>query len=77
MMKNIIYHNDKAYVVCGVLKAHQVSNANGLVNMEILKLWRDHLGGDHVIKQNDSYTVLETIQDIDYEDLVYTDESIV
>jgi hypothetical protein len=74
MMKNIIYHNDKAYVVLMELKAHQVSNANGLVNMEILKLWRDHLGGDHVIKQNDSYTVLETIQDIDYEDIVYADE---
>ena len=74
MMRNILYHNDKAYVVLKTLKAHQVSNANGLVNMEVLKLWRDHLGGDHVIKQDNSYTVLETIQDIDYEEIVYTDE---
>jgi len=76
-MKNIVYHNNKAYVVRGVLKGHQVNNSNGLVNMDALKLWRDHLGGDHVIKQDNIYTVLETIQDIDYEDLVYTDESIV
>jgi hypothetical protein len=75
-MKNIVYHNDKAYVVRGVLKAHQVNNSNGLVNMEALKLWRDHLGGDHVIKQDNIYTVLETIQDIDCEDLVYTDDII-
>ena len=76
MMKNIIYHNDKAYVVLMDLKGHQVSNSNGTINMEVLKAWRDHLGGDHVIKQNDSYTVLETIQDIEYEDIVYTDDDI-
>ena len=76
MIKNIVYHNDKAYVVRGVLKAHQVNNSNGLVNMEALKLWRDHLGGDHVIKQDNIYTVLETIQDMDYEDLVYNDDII-
>ena len=76
MMRNILYHNDKAYVVLRTLKAHQINNSNGEVNMEILKLWRDYLGGDHVIKQNDSYTILETIQDIDYDEIVYTDESI-
>tara|TARA_R110000822_G_scaffold100606_1_gene226348 strand:- start:231 stop:464 length:234 start_codon:yes stop_codon:yes gene_type:complete len=74
MMKNILYHNDKAYVVLRTLKVHQVSNPNGLVNMEALKAWRDYLGGDHVIKQNDSYMILEAIQDIDYEEIVYTDE---
>ena len=41
--------------------------------MEALKAWRDYLGGDHVIKVNDSYLVCETIEDVEFEDVVYTD----
>ena len=72
-MKRLFHNNDTYYVVLREIKGHQVSNSNGSPNMEALKAWRDYLGGDHVIKVNDSYLVCETIEDVEFEDIVYTD----
>jgi hypothetical protein len=35
--------------------------------MNVLKAWLDNLGGDHVLKQNDRYLIVQTIQEIEYE----------
>jgi hypothetical protein len=31
--------------------------------MDALKAWRDYIGADHVLRQNDEYLLCETIQD--------------
>jgi hypothetical protein len=41
--------------------------------MEVLKAWRDYLNGDHVLRVNDSYLICETVDEPEYEDVVYTD----
>jgi len=46
---------------------HNFKNKDGSFNMDVLKAWRDHLGGDHVLKQHDRYLIVETIQEIEYE----------
>ena len=70
MMKPLYFHNDTWYQVIRVIKAYAVSNKNGVVNMEVLKGWRDYLGGDHVLRQNDVYLICETIPNIEWEDVV-------
>jgi hypothetical protein len=72
-MKKLFYNNDTYYVVLRELKVHQVSNSNGSINMEVLKAWRDYLNGDHVLRVNDSYLICETVDEPEYEDVVYTD----
>ena len=72
-MKKLFYNNDTYYVVLRELKVHQVSNSNGSINMEVLKAWRDYLNGDHVLRVNDSYLICETVEEPEYEDVVYTD----
>jgi hypothetical protein len=72
-MKRLFYNNDTYYVVLRELKVHQVSNSNGSINMEVLKAWRDYLGGDHVLRMNNSYLICETVEEPDYEEIVYTD----
>lgn len=72
-MKRLFYNNDTYYVVLRELKTHQVSNSNGSINMEVLKAWRDYLGGDHVLRMNNSYLICETVEEPDYEEIVYTD----
>lgn len=72
-MKRLFYNNDTYYVVLRELKVHQVSNSNGSINMEVLKAWRDYLDGDHVLRVNDSYLICETVEEPDYEEIVYTD----
>jgi hypothetical protein len=44
---------------------HNFQNRDGSFNMNVLKAWRDHLGGDHVLKQNDRYLIVQTIQEIE------------
>jgi|EP01052_Picozoa_sp_SAG31_P045580 hypothetical protein len=72
-MKKLFYNNDTYYVVLREIKVHQVSNSNGSINMEVLKAWRDYLNGDHVLRVNDSYLICETVDEPEYEDVVYTD----
>lgn len=72
-MRKLFYNNDTYYVVLRELKTHQVSNSNGSINMEVLKAWRDYLNGDHVLRVNDSYLICETVDEPEYEDVVYTD----
>ena len=42
---------------------HNFVGQNGVINMDILKAWRDYLGGDHVLKTPTHFQICETIQD--------------
>jgi hypothetical protein len=62
MMSNIYFHNGNCYKVVRVLKIHNVA-PKGVVDMELLKGWRDYVGADHVLQKNDEYWLCETIKD--------------
>jgi hypothetical protein len=38
--------------------------------MDALKAWRDHLGGDHVLKQNEEFYICHTVQEPEWEEIV-------
>jgi hypothetical protein len=66
-MKFLYKHGDKLYLVIRNIPEHNFKNKDGTINLEVLKAWRDYLGGDHVLKDNDRYLIVETIQEIEYE----------
>jgi hypothetical protein len=66
-MKYLYKHNDKLYLVIRIIPEHNFQNKDGSINMDVLKAWRDYLGGDHVLKQHNKYLIVETIQEIEYE----------
>jgi len=66
-MKQLFKHNDKLYLILRDIASHNFENKDGSLNMDVLKAWRDYLGGDHVLKHNNRYLIVETIQDIEYE----------
>jgi hypothetical protein len=37
--------------------------------MEVLKGWRDYLGGDHVLRHNDAFLICETVQEPEWEEI--------
>ena len=55
------------------MPSHNFKDKKGVVQMEILKAWRDWIGADHVLRIQDRYLMCETIPDIDFEEIVYTD----
>jgi hypothetical protein len=66
-MRQLYKHNDTWYQVIRPIYVHSVSDKNEVVNMELLKAWRDYLGGDHVLRQNNVFLICETVQEAEYE----------
>lgn len=67
-MKQLFKHNDNLYLVLRDMPEHNFKNKDGSINMNVLKAWRDHLKGDHVLKHNDKFLIVETIQDAEIEE---------
>jgi hypothetical protein len=44
--------------------------------MDVLKAWRDYLGGDHVLRQNDDFLICETVQEPEWEEITEITELI-
>jgi streptomycin 6-kinase len=61
-LNEVIWHNGNAYKIIKKIKHHQVS-PKGILNKEILAEWRDYVGADHVLQQQDEFWLCETIQD--------------
>lgn len=72
-MFQLYKHNDTYYKILRDMPSHNFMDKNGTVQMEILKAWRDWLGADHVLRVQDRYLMCETIPEIDFEEIVYTD----
>jgi len=62
-MKQLFKHNDKLYVIIRDMAIHNFENKDGSINMEVLKAWRDEMGCDHVLRHNDRYLLVQTIQE--------------
>jgi hypothetical protein len=62
MMYNIYYHNETPYKVLRKIKTHNVA-PKGIVDMELLKDFRDYVGADHVLQKADEYWLCETIKE--------------
>jgi hypothetical protein len=67
-MKQLFKFNDKLYVVVRNVPTHNFENKDGSVNMEVLKAWRDHVGCDHVIKHNERFLLVQTIQEAEIDE---------
>jgi len=72
-MFQLYKHNDTYYKILRDMPSHNFMDKKGVVQMEILKAWRDWLGADHVLRVQDRYLMCETIPEIDFEEIVYTD----
>ena len=66
MNKEIYYHQGEAYLI---LRKIKMSNLNprqyGIDSddyLKGLKAWKEWLGGDHVLKNNDEFWICETIK---------------
>lgn len=72
-MFQLYKHNDTYYKILRTMPSHNFMDKKGVIQMELLKAWRDWLGGDHVLRVQNNYLICETIPDIDFEEIVYTD----
>lgn len=69
MINQLYKHNDKLYLIKRNMGDHNFQNKDGSINMDVLKLWRDHLGCDHVLKHDNIYLMVETLEEIEFEEI--------
>jgi len=63
-MKQWYHHGDKLYIVHKKIAISSFTNANGTLNMDMVKDGRDSLFNvDHVLKTDSHFLFVETIQD--------------
>ena len=61
---SFLKNNDTYYIVHREIPIHNFTSKSGIMNMEMVKLWRDYLiKVDHVLRTETSFIFVETIQD--------------
>ena len=63
-MKPWYRHGDQYYVIHKQIKINSFSDKNGVLNMELVKEYRDFLlNVDHVVRNETHFMFVETIKD--------------
>ena len=70
MNKRFYTHNDNLYLVLKEVQEDKVKNKDGTPNLELLKAWRDWVGADHVLRVSHSYLLCETIEELEFEEVL-------
>ena len=68
-MKEIYFHNDKAYLILRRVPIHNVSDKQGNIISELFNAWKEHLGADHVLKNSTHFMYCESVPDIEWEEV--------
>lgn len=68
-MKELFFHNGKAYVVLRRLSFHTVCDKQGNIIPEKFNGWKEYLGADHVLKNSTHFIYCETVPDVDFEEI--------
>ena len=61
---DFLKNNDTYYIVHREIPIHNFTSKSGVMDMEMVKLWRDYLiKVDHVLRTETSFIFVETIKD--------------
>jgi hypothetical protein len=74
-MKQLFKHGDILYLINRVMPLHQFHDKTGIFNNEKMKVWKQWLGCDHVLKHNEAYLFVEIIPEQEFEDLPHVEEN--
>ena len=73
-MKQLFKHGNLLYLVNRVMPLHQFHDKAGVFNNEKMKVWKEWLGCDHVLKHNEMYLFVETLPAHEFEELPQDEE---
>jgi hypothetical protein len=68
-MKQLYTHNGKAYLILRKVFIGKFEVDQHPENMEYVKMYRDWVGADHVLRDQTHFLFVETIQDVEFEEI--------
>lgn len=68
-MKQLYKHNGKAYLIVRKAPIGRFKIDQHHENMEYVKMYMEWTGADHVLRDQTHFLFVETIQDVEFEEL--------
>jgi hypothetical protein len=75
-MKQLYFYNGEVYVILRALKASYLYDKTGEFKRDLLHLWKEGLGADHVLKTESHFLLCETIKEPEWEEIYDQEENI-
>lgn len=69
-MKQLYLHNGHAYLILKRTPEQHFYNKQNNPQLEYIQMYRDWLGADHVLRDQSHYIFCETIQDVEFEEII-------
>jgi hypothetical protein len=69
-MKSLFFYNDNVYVVLRKINLSYIIDRHGNTNEELLKMWKEYEGADHVLKTNTHFLLCETVKEPEWVEVV-------
>jgi hypothetical protein len=68
-MKELFFYNDNVYLVLRKLNLSYIIDRHNNVNEELLKIWKEGMGADHVLKTATHFLFCETITEPEWSEI--------
>jgi len=69
-MKELFYNGGEVYVILRRIPQHNILDKNGRVIPQAFNAWKGWLGADKVLKTQTHFLFCETVQSVEWEELV-------
>ena len=63
LYSNIVYNNNTAYKILDIISVEHFLNKNKSINKQVLGMYVNEKGGDHVLQRNNKFLICETIEE--------------
>ena len=62
-MKQLFFYNNNVYLILRRLHLSYIIDKNNNINNELLKLWKEHEGADHILITDTHFFLCETVKE--------------
>jgi hypothetical protein len=69
--RELFKHNDKLYIIKAKAPISSFTDKQGKLHLEFVKGMQNHLGADHTLKTESHFLFVETIEEIEFEELCH------
>ena len=68
-MKQLFFYNNNVYLILRRLNLSYIIDKNNNINNELLKIWKEGVGADHVLKTDAHFLLCETITETEWSEI--------
>jgi len=69
-MKGLYFYNGSVYLVLRNMTASYFFNKQGELNRDLLNIWKEHLGADHILKTDNRFLFCETVPEPEWNEVI-------